>query len=169
MSQASPELDRRQFLAGMVALLAAQGWRPGLAVAADPPGLEQWRTVLATLFPHPDLDAARYDTPAAALLQAAGASPAREVLVAGWAALETAAGGRWDEADAEARHAAMTTLASTPFFKLLRQTMVFTFYNDPDNWAEFGYRSDAWAFGGWLTRGVDTINWLPDPGIAVQP
>ena len=153
----------------MVALLAAQAWRPGLAVAADPPGLEQWRTVLATLFPHPDLDAARYDTPAAALLQAAGASPAREVLVAGWAALETAAGGRWDEADAEARHAAMTTLASTPFFKLLRQTMVFTFYNEPANWASFGYRSDAWSFGGWLARGVDTIDWLPNPTSLGQP
>jgi hypothetical protein len=63
----------------------------------------------------------------------------------------------------------MATLAATPFFNLLRQTMVFTFYNKPANWASFGYRSDAWSFGGWLARGVDTIDWLPNPTSLGQP
>lgn len=169
MSQPCPELDRRQFLAGLVTVLAAKAWKPSLALAAEAPGLTQWQSALMTLFPHPGLAATRYDTAAAALTQAAEASPGREVLLGGWAELEAAAGGNWGAADAEARHAAMATLAATPFFNLLRQMMVFTFYNDPANWESFGYRSDAWSFGGWLALGVDTIDWLPNPASVEQP
>ena len=169
MSHASPEPGRRQFLVGLITMLAAQAWKPGLAMATELPSLAQWQSVLATLFPHPSLDPGRYETPAAAILQAMTSSPGREVLGAGWEALEAAAGGKWQEADAGARHAAMATLAATPFFNLLRQTMVFTFYNEPANWASFGYRSGAWSFGGWLARGVDTIDWLPNPTSLGQP
>jgi hypothetical protein len=165
MSRPSAEIDRRQFLVGAITLAAAQLCPLG-ALAADPqdPGTEaEWRSVLMTLFPHPGLDPALYQPAAAALVAAAADPNVRALLAAGRASLAEAAGGAWGAADAAARTRAVATTVGTPLFVLLRQTAVFTFYNDPKVWAEFGYVGDAWSFGGWIDRGVDTIDWLPDP------
>jgi hypothetical protein len=164
MSRPSADIDRRQFLVGAIALAAAQLCPLG-ARAAEPqdPGSEaEWRSVLMTMFPHPDLDPALYQPAAAALVAAAADPNVRGLLAAGRASLAAAAGGDWASADAAARTRAIAATAGTPLFVLLRQTTVFTFYNDPKVWARFGYEGDAFSFGGWLVRGLDTIDWLPD-------
>ncbi len=168
MSRPSADPDRRRFLVGVITLAAAQLLPPGArAAGAEEPGdAALWRSVLMTMFPHPGLDPALYG-PAAAALVAASADPnVRALLGAGREALEAAAGGDWQAADAGARTQAVEAIVGTPLFALLRQTTVFTFYNDPKLWAEFGYVGDAWSFGGWIDRGVDTIDWLPDPPAA---
>jgi hypothetical protein len=91
---------------------------------------------------------------------------ARALLAEGWRHLSAAAGGTWSAADAERRTRALASIAGTPLFALLRQTTVFTFYNHPGVWSAFGYDGDAWSFGGWLGKGVNTIDWLPDPPAA---
>jgi len=168
MSRPSAELDRRQFLVGAITLAAAQLYPLAAiaAIAADPqdPGTEaEWRSVLMSMFPHPGLDPALYQPAAAALVAAAADPNVRALLVTGLAALAEAAGGAWQAADEGARTRAIAATVGTPLFVLLRQTTVFTFYNDPQVWARFGYEGDAFRFGGWLHRGVDTIDWLPDP------
>ena len=168
MSPLSAELDRRRFLVGAITLAAAQLCPLG-ARAADPqdPGTEaEWRSVLMTMFPHPDLDPALYQPAAAALVAAAADPNVRAMLAGGRVSLAAAAGGAWEAADAAMRTQAVAATVGTPLFVLLRQTTVFTFYNDPKVWARFGYEGDAFSFGGWSTRGVDTIDWLPDPPVA---
>ena len=142
MSQCSADLDRRRFMVRAIALAVVQAC-PRVAAAdvgANAGTAAEWRSVLMTMFPHPGLDAALYEPAAAALVAAAG--------------------GDWDAASAAARTKAVATSAGTPLFALLRQTAVFTFYNDPKVWARFGYEAGT---GGWLHRGVDTIDWLPTP------
>lgn len=168
MSRLSAELDRRQFLVGAITLAAAQLCPLG-ALAADPqdPGTEaEWRSVLMSMFPHPDLDPALYQPAAAALVAAAADPNVRAMLAAGRGSLAAAAGGPWELADPAARTSAIAATVGTPLFVLLRQTTVFTFYNDPKVWARFGYEGDAFSFGGWSVRGVNTIDWLPDPPAA---
>lgn len=132
--------------------------------SSDPganPGTEaEWRSVLMTMFPHPGLDAALYEPAAAALIAAAADPNVRSLLATGRQTLAAAAGGDWHAADAAARTKAVAASVGTPLFVLLRQTTVFTFYNDPKVWARFGYEAGS---GGWLHRGVDTIDWLPLP------
>jgi hypothetical protein len=164
MSPRWAELDRRQFLVGAITLAAAQLCPLGAAADAQDPGAEvEWRSVLMSLFPHPDLDPALYQPAAAALVAAAADPNVRSLLAAGRAALAEAAGGNWQAADEGARTRAVAAIVGSPLFVLLRQTTVFTFYNDPKVWARFGYEGDAFSFGGWLNRGVDTIDWLPAP------
>jgi hypothetical protein len=162
MSHSSADLDRRGFMVGAIALAVVQAC-PRVAMP-DPgaePGTEaEWRSVLMTMFPHPDLDPAFY-APAAAALIAATADPnVRTLLASGRKTLAAAAGGDWQAADAAARTRAVAASVGTPLFALLRQTTVFTFYNDPKVWARFGYEAGT---GGWLHRGIDTIDWLPAP------
>lgn len=165
MSPLSAELDRRRFLVGAITLAAAQLCPLGAAAAdAEYPGTEaEWRSVLMSMFPHPDLDPALYQPAAAALVAAAADPNVRVLLAAGRASLAEAAGGDWQAADAGMRTQAVAAIVGSPLFLLLRQTTVFTFYNDPKVWARFGYEGDAFSFGGWLNRGVDTIDWLPAP------
>jgi hypothetical protein len=168
MSQRSADIDRRQFLVAVITVAAAQ-LCPQLVRAEQQrdPGTEaEWRSVLMTMFPHPDLDPALYQPAAAALVAAAADPKVRQLLADGRAELVAAVAGSWQDATPAARTAAVAAIVGTPLFVLLRQTTVFTFYNDPAVWARFGYEGDAFSFGGWERRGVDTIDWLPDPAPA---
>ena len=159
---------RRRLLVGFViaavgavpgrlrALESAQGDADGIIDASD------WQAVLQTMFPHEGLDAALYGVTATALVGAAAKDPATGALLGeGWRSLNRAAGGSFRAAPAAARTSAVASIVGTPFFTVLRQTTVFTFYANPTVWEAFGYDGDAWRFGGWLGKGVDTIDWLP--------
>jgi hypothetical protein len=166
-AQADPGSRRRFLVAAIVANVSALVGRHSFAQEANvesAPDSVVWRSVLITLFPHPTLDARLYDGAAEALAAAAASDPAtRSLLAGGFHALERAADGSWGAADAGRRTSALRQLEGTPFFQLLRQTSVFTFYADPRVWQSFGYEGDATVFGGYLARGLDTLEWLPEP------
>lgn len=167
------EIDpvRRRMLVSFVVAFAgtaiARDLRADTPAAPAAGTVDDWRSVLESMFPHERVDRALYGVPAGALVGAAEKDPAARALLAdGWRRLNEAAGGTWSAADPAARTRALATTEHTPLFVMLRQTTVFTFYNHPDVWAAFGYDGDAWRFGGWLGRGVDSIDWLPDPPAA---
>jgi hypothetical protein len=157
---------RRLLVAFVIASVGVLAPRVRAANAIDvpPASAADWQAVLETMFPHETVDRALYAVPAGALLGAAEKDPGtRELLAAGWQSLNRSAGGSFAAASPEARTRAVAATARTPLFTVLRQTTVFTFYANPTVWEAFGYDGDAWRFGGWLGRGVDTIDWLPDP------
>jgi hypothetical protein len=168
MSHCSADRDRRRFMVRAIALAVVQVC-PSVVMAdpaADAGTEDEWRSVLMTMFPHPGVDAGLYEPAAAALIAAAADPNVRSLLAAGRRMLAAAAGGDWSAADALARSKAVAASVGTPLFVLLRQTTVFTFYNDPRVWSLFGYEAGS---GGWLQRGVDTIDWLPTPPKAQRP
>lgn len=161
-------LDRRQFLESLIiAAAGAIGMRGTVAFAGSSdmgPTADDWQSVLETMFPHTGIDPALYGVPAGALVGAAEKdATARQLLESGWQTLSGAAGGDWGVASGEARESAIAAIVATPFFAMLRQTTVYTFYGNPKVWEAFGYEGDAWSFGGYLRKGVDTIDWLPLP------
>lgn len=167
------EIDpvRRRMLVSFVVAFAgtalareSRADEPATPAAQSAGTVDDWRSVLESMFPHERVAGALYAVPAGALVGAAEKdSAARALLADGWRRLNAAAGGAWSAADPAARTRALATIEHTPLFVMLRQTTVFTFYNHPDVWAAFGYDGDAWRFGGWLGKGVDSIDWLPDP------
>lgn len=160
-------LDRRRFLASLViATAGALSIRTPAASYSAPASTTaaEWQRVLESMFPHTGIEAALYGVPADALIAAAEKdSNTRQLLEDGWRSLQQAAGGNWATATDEARLRAVSTIVGTPLFTLLRQTTVFTFYGHPMVWQAFGYEGDAWGFGGYLGKGLNTIDWLPDP------
>lgn len=159
---------RRQFLVAAV-IATAGALLPGgttLMAAEQSPTqtAADWRSVIQTMFPHASVDPMLYAPTAEALLGAAAKdTDTKQLLSAGWERLLSECNGDWHGATPEQRTAAIRAIQGTPLFPLLRQTTVFTFYANPRVWEAFGYEGDAWKFGGYLGKNLNTLDWLPDP------
>ena len=165
--------DRRQFLVAAVIATAGALLPAGARLVAAEPGavqtLADWKSVIQTMFPHPSIDPVLYDPTAEALLGAAAKDAGvRQLLSAGWERLSSECSGDWQGATPAQRTAAIHAIQGTPLFQLLRQTSVFTFYANPRVWEAFGYEGESWKFGGYLGKGLNTIDWLPDPPQAAR-
>jgi len=53
----------------------------------------------------------------------------------------------------------------TDYFELVRSTAVVELYDNPLVWKAFGYEGPSAHLGGYLHRGFDDLDWLPDPPI----
>ena len=49
----------------------------------------------------------------------------------------------------------------TPFFKKCRSDLVVSLYNQPAVWAKLGYEGPSSPYGGYIHRGFNDIDWLP--------
>ena len=54
-------------------------------------------------------------------------------------------------------------IAGSDFFELVRSTAVVEIYSDPQTWKQLGYEGPSFAQGGYVDRGFDDLDWLPDP------
>jgi hypothetical protein len=58
---------------------------------------------------------------------------------------------------------ALHEIEGSEFFELVRSTAVVEIYSDPRTWAAFGYEGPSFDKGGYIDRGFDDLDWLPDP------
>jgi hypothetical protein len=115
-----------------------------------------------TLYPHDGLPERVYGRVAAKLDEAAREDPAQARTISeGVAALD--AGAPFLERSAEERLAAAKAIEGSPFFELVRSTAVVEVYSDAATWSLLGYEGPSFAKGGYLHRGFDDLDWLPDP------
>jgi hypothetical protein len=71
------------------------------------------------------------------------------------------------ELDADAQLAALRAAEGTDYFELVRSTAVVELYDNPLVWKAFGYEGPSVYLGGYIDRGFDDLDWLPDPPIAL--
>ena len=155
---------------GALGLLApSQSWALPLA-ALDPATGRALLKAARHIFPHDDLDDAVYALVVKQLDKDAGADPAVAALLKdGVAALNEAAGGDWLALAPEPQFAVIENMAGDDFFEKIRGTAVVALYDNDMAWAYFGYEGDAWSKGGYLARGFNDLDWLPDPPAAASP
>jgi hypothetical protein len=70
--------------------------------------------------------------------------------------------------DADGRLQALRRLEGSPFFGLLQSTAVVELYDQPAVWKAFGYEGPSSHLGGYVHRGFDDLDWLPDPPLTVE-
>ena len=121
------------------------------------------------IFPHATLDDAVYALVVKDLDAAASDDGVAKLLIDGAAELNAGAGGDWLAADSDKQFSVIKKMAGNDFFEKIRGTAVVSLYNNELAWAHFGYEGDAWKEGGYLTRGFDDLNWLPDPPADASP
>lgn len=121
--------------------------------------LETTLRVARVMFPHDVLPDEAY----AKVVKALEAEP--ETVAAGVAALDE--GTPFLVRDADAQLAALQAAEGTEFFELVRSTAVVELYDNPLVWKAFGYEGPSVHLGGYLHRGFDDLDWLPDPPIAL--
>jgi hypothetical protein len=122
-------------------------------------------TALArTLYPHVALPDSAYERVSTKLDEAAGEDAAQaQVVNDGVADLD----GRGDEPfvarSSEQQLADARAIAGSDFFELVRSTAVVEIYSDPQTWKLMGYEGPSFAEGGYIDRGFNDLDWLPDP------
>jgi hypothetical protein len=119
--------------------------------------------LLRVLFPHREVAPATYRAAAVVLTGAIEADPGlAAVVAAGRKQLDGTGAQPWLAREQAAQSAALGELQQQPFFAALRSLGGLVFYNTPAVWAVVGYEGSSFEKGGYLNRGFDDIDWLPD-------
>ena len=180
----SQPLDRRTFLrltgsaAAVAAVMSAGVSLVPLIARADLWGLElkalneheaiTLLRITRRIFPHPTLADVYYAGVVKALDEEAEKSPdTAKLLKDGVAALDTAVGTTWIDLSAGYQ---LTMLQAQPkLLETVKGKAVVALYNNPLVWRHFGYEGPSVQYGGYIRRGFNDLNWLPDPPEAASP
>ena len=122
--------------------------------------------VIRAAFPHKAFPDGPYEKTAAHIIVTAAASPFQTAqLGQGLVSLDALRGKPFAELDAAERLSVLEQVQHTAFFQLVRSTTVVFMYSDRDVWEVLGYEGESSDQGGYLHRGFDDLDWLPDPRI----
>jgi hypothetical protein len=73
-------------------------------------------------------------------------------------------GGRpFADLSADEQLEALKAIEGSDFFELVRSTAVVEVYSDQRTWQLVGYEGPSFDKGGYLDRGFNDLDWLPDP------
>jgi len=131
---------------------------------------ERARTVLIRVvrvaFPHSRLPDGPYERTADIILKEAEASNwFRVALTQGLGSLDALAAGDFCSLDDDKAYKVLKRIEGTDFFGFIRRTTVLNLYDDPVVWEALGYEGPSFDEGGYINRGFDDLDWLPEPRI----
>jgi hypothetical protein len=116
-----------------------------------------------TLYPHDALPDEVYARVSATIDEAAREDAAQARTVNdGVADLDGRGDKTFLERAADERLADAKAIEGSDFFELVRSTAVVEVYSDAATWRALGYQGPSFAKGGYLHRGFDDLDWLPD-------
>jgi hypothetical protein len=117
-----------------------------------------------TLYPHDSLPERVYRRVVAEFDRMAGASPAAAQMMAQFVDLaDEAMPLPFVELSEGYRVEVLKRLEGTPAFRLVQRSAVRFLYDDIEVWKAFGYEGASVHLGGYVKRGFDDLDWLPDP------
>ena len=115
------------------------------------------------LFPHEGLPDNVYGEVIAEVLATTAADPATQgILSTAEQTLDAAQDRSWLELDAAGQLAVMQKLEGEAFFAGIREMVRFQLYYHPQFWKHIDYPGSSKEHGGYLHRGFDDIDWLPE-------
>lgn len=148
---------RRPFLQSLAALSASH---PLIRVTAQTDDLPSFATALLfALVPNRDVPEALYHQSATRLIES---ESGRQLLSTARLSLQELTGHDWMVLDAESRITTLLRVMDRPALQQLRRTMAGAVYSHPDSFAATGYGGSSLEFGGYLNRGFNDIDWLPE-------
>lgn len=122
--------------------------------------------VLRVAFPHQNIPDRPYERTAEKILtEAQNETWFRVALTQGLLSLNQLAGGDFRDLDDESALRVLRRVEGTEFFGFVRRTTELNFYDDDEVWEILGYEGPSFDKGGYLTRGFDDLDWLPDPRV----
>lgn len=161
---------RRRVLLGSASAVVAGSALDRAALARlplDPAKDEASRELLArvvrVMYPHDRFGDGPYLRAADAVLKAASGTPAQKLAFA--TALDDLDQAGFAGFDGKAALEHLRSIEDTPFFRLTRSTAVVALYDDPEVWESLGYEGASYDQGGYIDRGFNDLDWLPEPRI----
>jgi hypothetical protein len=132
-------------------------------VALEQDVAETVAALARTLYPHAALPDSVYARVPAKIDEAAREDPAQARMVAdGVADLDGRGAQPFTQRTPEQQLADAKAIAGSDFFELVRSTAVVEIYSDASAWKLLGYEGASFAQGGYVARGFDDLDWLPD-------
>ncbi len=162
----TPVLSRRKLIVAGGSAIAASGV-PGVVVAAGKLAAHAGEIATITrvvrdMFPHRDIPTLKFRDFATRLVTTAD-SPTAGMLKQGCAELDRRGGGLWRTLGEKRRRGILEGMGGTPFFSAVRTGGLLALYTDLDVTRHFGYEGPSLEKGGYLLRGFNDMNWLPEP------
>ncbi|HLX38222.1 MAG TPA: hypothetical protein VKR29_10490 [Candidatus Binataceae bacterium] len=146
---------------------ASEQAMPKLAVL-KPEEAQTLFSVARTIFPHKKVGDAPYWQTVADLDAAAKADPSvAQMLRDGVEQLNGPA--KFTDLDPQKKVAALKAIETTPFFQKVRGAELQTLYSHPDTCKALGYQGAAYQYGGYIHRGFNDLDWLPNPPESASP
>ncbi|MER1995119.1 MAG: hypothetical protein ABTA24_01295 [Arthrobacter sp.] len=122
--------------------------------------------IIRVAFPHPNFPDAAYERMADRIVAEADSSTwFRVVLTQGLIALGAQSEEPFLELSDDRALAVLRRVSDLEFFGFIRRTTVLNLYDDPEVWEVLGYEGPSFDEGGYLHRGFDDLDWLPNPRI----
>jgi hypothetical protein len=122
--------------------------------------------MVRAMFPHEKFPDGPYERTAAAIVAAADKDVRmRAQLEQGMRELDAAGGAPFAELAPAAAYEVLRGMSGTAFFEAVRSQTILTLYDDSEVWSLLGYEGPSFEQGGYLHRGFDDLDWLPDPRV----
>lgn len=157
-------LTRRAFMAsaaGAAIMIALPGCAPEVRLREkDKRALLRMARLL---YPHDALADEVYADVLQPLLARAGGDRALAAdLHAGFETLDGAAGGDWRTAPPDNQLKALEHIEDGAFFGTVQNAVRTQLYEHHEVWKLIGYEGSSVEYGGYINRGFDDIDWLPE-------
>jgi hypothetical protein len=165
------ETSRRRFLVAAIAysglissgmgaalLRASSAWAQAANTNAD-----ELTRMARLLFPHDGIaDTVYAEVIDSILSDAANDASMTDMLKQAVAALNATQNSNWFEIGADDQIKAMKAVENEEFFTAIQGAVMARFYNHPKVWEHIGYPGSSVEYGGYVDRGFDDIDWLPE-------
>ncbi|GAY08066.1 hypothetical protein [Pseudonocardia sp. N23] len=122
--------------------------------------------LLRVAFPHDNFPLGAYERTAQAVLDKAAGDPRLHgLLVQGLSDVDEEREVPFSELPAATAALVLRGLDRTPFLTGIVDVAVVALYDDHEVWEILGYEGASFDKGGYIDRGFDDLDWLPDPSI----
>ena len=115
------------------------------------------------LFPHEGMADGIYGEVVGQVLATIASNPATAGLIDGAVqVLDSAASGSWIDLGEAEQLEVLRATENDPTVVGLRETVRFVFYENESVWKHIDYPGSSKEYGGYINRGFDDIDWLPE-------
>lgn len=122
--------------------------------------------VIRVAFPHPQIPDGPYERMTEKIAaEAENSTWFRMALTQGLLTLNSLSEKPFVELPDDTALNVLKRVADLEFFGFIRRTTVLHLYDDQEVWEALGYEGQSFSKGGYLHRGFDDLDWLPDPRI----
>lgn len=119
--------------------------------------------MLRVMYPHKNFSDGPYEEAAVAVINAANSTPGQAlILYNGLRELETSS---FSSLDPVAATSYLKGIEKSPFFAVVQGSGLVALYNSHEVWKMLGYEGPSFDLGGYLNRGFNDLDWLPEPRI----
>ena len=166
-------VSRRAFLTGALAttvymsLWSIDPAKAKITAGSKKEDKELLMKMVRTLYPHDRFPDGPYIRTTDDVINKGNSSPENAIMLQ--EGIDQLKSDNFSKLDMEESTKYLNKMGRTAFFEHVRGTTTVTLYNDKEVWEILGYEGYSSDQGGYINRGFNDLDWLPEPRIEEHP